>query len=370
MNDFLALAIGLMLLALNAFFVGAEFALISARRSTIEPRAQEGSRRAKTALRAMENVSLMLAGAQLGITICSLLLLAVVEPAIAHLLETPFDAIGIPESLLHPIAFVIALAVVGLAHVVLGEMVPKNIALAGPERAALVLAGPLVLVVRILRPAIATLNWMANGLLRLFGVPVRDEVASAFTRDEVAGLVAESRREGLLDSSEERVLVGALTFEERDASSVLLPHDRLETLPVTVTPAEVESAAARTGFSRFPVRGEEDDRTLIGYLHLKDALEIKDVHRNRPIARGWIRPLPEVEADVAAALGPRDDAALRRAHGPGGRRRRGDPGRRRARGRARGDRGRGPRREPRRVGPALEPPHHFLSRPPWRARSE
>ena len=294
MNDFLALAIGLVLLALNAFFVGAEFALISARRSTIEPRAQEGSRRAKTALRAMENISLMLAGAQLGITICSLLLLAVVEPAVAHLLETPFNAIGIPDSLLHPIGFVIALAVVGLAHVVLGEMVPKNIALAGPDRAALVLAGPLNFVVRILRPAIAALNWVANGLLRLFGVPVRDEIASAFTRDEVAGLVAESRREGLLDSSEERVLVGALTFEERDARSVLLANERLETLPVTVTPAEVEQSAARTGFSRFPVRGD-DDRTLIGYLHLKDALEIKDVHRNRPIARGWIRPLPEVQ---------------------------------------------------------------------------
>jgi CBS domain containing-hemolysin-like protein len=293
-NEFLALAIGLVLLALNAFFVGAEFALISARRSTIEPRAQEGSRRAKTALRAMENISLMLAGAQLGITICSLLLLAVVEPAVAHLLETPFNAIGIPDSLLHPIGFVIALIAVGLAHVVLGEMVPKNIALAGPDRAALVLAGPLVFLVRILRPAIAALNWVANGLLRLFDVPVRDEIASAYTRDEVAGLVAESRREGLLDSSEERVLVGALTFEERDASSVLLANERLETLPVTVTPAEVEQSAARTGFSRFPVRGD-DGRTLIGYLHLKDALEIKDVHRNRPIARGWIRPLPEVE---------------------------------------------------------------------------
>ncbi len=294
MNDFLALAIGLVLLALNAFFVGAEFALISARRSTIEPRAQEGSRRAKTALRAMENISLMLAGAQLGITICSLLLLAVVEPAVAHLLETPFNAIGIPDSLLHPIGFVIALASWAWHTSCSGEMVPKNIALAGPDRAALVLAGPLNLVVRILRPAIAALNWVANGLLRLFGVPVRDEIASAFTRDEVAGLVAESRREGLLDSSEERVLVGALTFEERDARSVLLANERLETLPVTVTPAEVEQSAARTGFSRFPVRGD-DDRTLIGYLHLKDALEIKDVHRNRPIARGWIRPLPEVE---------------------------------------------------------------------------
>jgi CBS domain containing-hemolysin-like protein len=291
-NELLALGIGLMLLALNAFFVGAEFALISARRSTIEPRAQEGSRRARTALRAMENISLMLAGAQLGITICSLLLLAVVEPAVAHLLETPFEAIGIPEGLLHPIGFVIALIVVGLAHVVLGEMVPKNIALAGPERSALALAGPLLLVVRVLQPAIRLLNWIANRLLTLFGVQVRDEVASAFTRDEVAGLVAESRREGLLDPMEERLLVGALTFEERDARAVLLPTERLETLPVDVTPAEVEQAAARTGFSRFPVRGEEGP--LIGYLHLKDALEIKDVHRNRPIARGWIRPLPKV----------------------------------------------------------------------------
>jgi CBS domain containing-hemolysin-like protein len=291
-NAWLALAIGLLLLGFNAFFVGAEFALISARRSTIEPRAQEGSRRAKTALRAMENISLMLAGAQLGITICSLLLLAVVEPAVAHLLQTPFDAIGIPEGLVHPIGFVIALAVVGLAHVVLGEMVPKNIALAGPERAALVLAGPLVLLVRVLAPAVRALNWIANRLLTLAGVHVRDEVASAFTRDEVAGLVAESRREGLLDPMEERLLVGALKFEERDARAVLLAADRLETLPVTVTPAQVEQAAARTGFSRFPVRGE--DGSLIGYLHLKDALEIKDVHRSRPIARGWIRPLPTV----------------------------------------------------------------------------
>ncbi|MEA2179107.1 MAG: magnesium and cobalt exporter, family, partial [Solirubrobacteraceae bacterium] len=270
MSDLLALAIGVLLLALNAFFVGAEFALISARRSTIEPRAQEGSRRAKTALRAMENISMMLAGAQLGITICSLLLLAVVEPAVAHLLETPFDAIGIPEGLLHPIGFVIALIAVGLAHVVLGEMVPKNIALAGPERAALALAGPLTLIVRGLEPFIRFLNWIANRLLALVGVDVRDEITSAFTRDEVAGLVAESRREGLLDPMEERLLVGALKFEERDARTVLLPTERLETLNDDVTPAEVEQAAARTGFSRFPVRGEDDG--LIGYLHLKDAL--------------------------------------------------------------------------------------------------
>ncbi|MBF6621351.1 MAG: DUF21 domain-containing protein, partial [Patulibacter sp.] len=190
MSDTVALLIGVVLLGLNAFFVGAEFALISARRSEIEPRAEEGSRAAKITLGAMEHVSLMMAGAQLGITICSVGLGYIAEPALAHLIEPLFEAIGIPSSLLHPVAFVIALSIVVYLHVVLGEMVPKNIALAGPERSALMLGPPLVMVVRILRPAIAGLNWVANVVLRGVGVEPKDEVTSAFTRDEVAGLLA------------------------------------------------------------------------------------------------------------------------------------------------------------------------------------
>jgi CBS domain containing-hemolysin-like protein len=289
----LAIAISAFLLVANAFFVGAEFALISARRSAIEPRAAAGGWAARTTLRAMERVSLMMAGAQLGITICSLGLGYLGEPAIAHLLEIPFESLGIPESLLHPFAFAIALGLIGFLHVVLGEMVPKNIALAGPDRAALVLAPPLVLVVRTLHPAIAFLNWIANRVLRAVGVEAKDEVTSAFTRDEVAGLVEESRREGMIDSTEGRLLVGALKFEERDARTVLLPVERLEVVAPDVTPHQVEQVAARTGFSRFPVRR---DGELVGYLHLKDALEIEDVHRNRPIAPSWIRELATVDA--------------------------------------------------------------------------
>lgn len=293
MSTGLAIGVSLFLLAANAFFVGAEFALISARRSSIEPRAAEGSRAARTALRAMENVSLMMAGAQLGITICSLGLGYLGEPAIAHALEGPFETIGVPESLVHPIAFAIALSLIGFLHVVLGEMVPKNIALAGPDRAVLMLAPPMVWIVRVLRPAIALLNWIANRTLRAVGVEPQDEVTSAFTRDEVAGLVSESGREGILDKNEERLLIGALEFEERDARSVLLPLADVESLPVDVTPAEVEDVAGRTGYSRFPVRERGE---LIGYLHLKDALEIKDRHRNRPIARSWVRDLAVVHA--------------------------------------------------------------------------
>ncbi len=291
MSPVLALVISVGLLIANAFFVGAEFALISARRSVMEPRAEEGSRLAKIAIGAMENVTLMMAGAQLGITLCTLGLGALAEPAIAHALEVPFENWGLPETMVHPVALVIALLIVGSLHVVLGEMVPKNIALAGPERSALVLAPPLIVVVRVLWPALALLNGLANVTLRLIGIEPRDEVASAFTRDEVAGLVEESRREGFLDAHESHLLAGALEFEERDARSVLLPLDSIEKVPVTVTPAEVEEIAARTGFSRFPV---ERDGGLIGYLHLKDALEFKDRHRNRPIAESWVRPLPTV----------------------------------------------------------------------------
>ncbi len=285
-----AIGISVVLLFGNAFFVGAEFALISARRSAIEDRP---GRAAKITLNAMEHVSLMMAGAQLGITVCSLGLGYLGEPAIAHFLEGPFEDIGIPESLVHPVAFAIALGLIGYLHVVLGEMVPKNLALAGPDRAALILAPPLAMIVRALRPAIALLNWFANVTLRAVGVEPRDEVTSAFTRDEVAGFVAESRREGILDVQEERLLIGALEFEERDARSVLVPIEQLETVSTDVTPAEVEAIAVRTGYSRFPVREGEN---LIGYLHLKDALEIEDRHRNRPIAPSWVRPLAVVHA--------------------------------------------------------------------------
>jgi CBS domain containing-hemolysin-like protein len=291
MSDVAAILLSVVLLALNAFFVGAEFALVSARRATIEPRAEEGNRWARIALAAMERISLMMAGAQLGITICSLGLGYLGEPAVAHTIEPVFEAVGLPEGLLHPIAFAIALALVASLHVVLGEMVPKNIALAGPDRAAMVLAPPLTLIVRVLRPFIALFNWIANVCLRAVGVEPRDEVASAFTRDEVAGFVEESRREGILEETEERLLIGALQFEERDARSVLLPFAALETVGVAVTPAEVEALASRTGYSRFPV---SEAQGLTGYLHLKDALEIEDRHRNRPIARSWIRPLAVV----------------------------------------------------------------------------
>jgi len=292
MSDLTALVVAVLLLAANAFFVGAEFALVSARRSQIEPLAQSGSRIARTTLTAMENVSLMMAGAQLGITICSVGLGAVGEPAVAHLLEPLFERAGVSESLLYPVSFVVALTIVVFLHVVLGEMVPKNIAIAGPDRAALVLGPPLLAVVTVLRPLIVSLNAVANRTLRLLGVEPKDELSSAYTREEVAALVEESRGEGLLQDDEYDRLAGALGFTEKTVESVLLEQGSLTTVTRGSSAADVEALCAATGFSRFPVASDSGE--LVGYLHIKDVLEPDEERRLRPVEDKWVRPFAPV----------------------------------------------------------------------------
>jgi CBS domain containing-hemolysin-like protein len=210
-----SVSLAVLLLLGNAFFVAAEFALVSARRTQIEPRAEAGSRLARTTLRAMENMSLVIGVNQLGITVCSLVLGAVAEPTAARLLEPVLHAVHAPESLRHPIAFTIGLAVVVYLHVVLGEMIPKNIALAGPDRAALVLGTPIWAIVSVTRPVIGAVNALASGVLRVVGVRLMDEVSSTYTREEVAALVEESRGEGLLEEGEYDRLSGALGFTEK-----------------------------------------------------------------------------------------------------------------------------------------------------------
>jgi len=269
MSDWAGIIWLVVLLIANAFFVGAEFAVISARRSQIEPLAERGSRAAKTALYAMEHATLMLATSQLGITICSLLILNVSEPAIHHLLEVPFGLTGLPEAAVDVTAFVVALLVVSYLHVVFGEMVPKNLAFSLPDRAVLILATPLVWVARVFHPIIFTLNWIANHVLRLFKVEPKDEAASTFTLDEVATIVAQSTQEGvLLDRT--GAVVAAVEFTDKKARDIAVPLDQLVTLPETTTPAEVERAVASHGYSRYVIvdaRGEP-----IGYVHLKDIL--------------------------------------------------------------------------------------------------
>jgi CBS domain containing-hemolysin-like protein len=297
------LLLSLVLLLLNAFFVAAEFAVIAARRSQVEPLAEAGRRSARTALWALEHVPLMLAGSQLGITICSLGLGAVAEPAVVHLIEGPFESAGLPAGLLHPLAFTLGLALVVYLHVVVGEMVPKNLTLAVPDRAVLVLAPPLVAFSRVFALLIRAVNAVTALLLRVVGVQVRSEVASAFTAAEVHTIVTESQREGLLDD-DHGLITGAIEFSDRLARDVMVPVQDLVTVPEGCTPAQVERLVARTGFSRFPV---VHDGEVAGYLHLKDLLYAEEHDRyDVPVPDKRIRALvsvadtDEVEGALAA----------------------------------------------------------------------
>ncbi|MBA2309999.1 MAG: HlyC/CorC family transporter [Pseudonocardiales bacterium] len=297
-SDVLALVAAVLLVAANAFFVGAEFALITARRDRLEALADAGKTRASKVLKAASQLSEMIAGAQLGITVCSLLLGRLGEPAVASLLEAPLAPLGLPEAVLHGISFAVALTIVVVAHVLLGEMVPKNVALAGPESAAMVLVPSLVTFVRLTRPLVVVFNMAAAGLLHLIHVQPRDELESAYTPGELAEMIADSRREGLLDDDESSRLSRALGSSERTVADAMAPIDELVTLPAMPTVAQVVQAVSATGFSRFPLR--DDDGELVGYLHVKDILDVAD-QPEAIIPRDRMRALPDVPVTARSA---------------------------------------------------------------------
>jgi CBS domain containing-hemolysin-like protein len=275
------------LLASNAFFVGAEFAVISARRAQIEPKADAGNRAAKITLKAMERVSLMLATAQLGITVSSLLILVVVEPSIQKLLEPPLRALGLDAATGYLAAFLIALVLVTYLHVVLGEMLPKNIAISIPDRAALILAPALYLVAQLVRPLVATLNAISNLILRSMGITPRDEANTAFTLEQVEGIVGESTREGKLRDSS-GTISKTFEFTEKRVVDVAVGVDQLISLPMGSTPADLQRLVAQHGFSRFPVVHEDE---IIGYWHLKDSLSSEPEDLDKPLPSKQLRSL-------------------------------------------------------------------------------
>jgi CBS domain containing-hemolysin-like protein len=307
------------LLILNAFFVGAEFALIAAKRAQIEPRAEAGSRPAKVTLKAMENVSLMLATAQLGITICSLLILLIVEPSIHHLLESPLAATGLSKELASGVSFGIALALVTFMHVVFGEMVPKNISFSIPERAALVLVPLLYGLAVVFKPVVVTLNAIANVTLKLFGVRLRDEANSVFTLDQVEDIVEHSTREGVL-SDASGTLSNTFEFTEKKVRDIAVKLSDVVSFPDTVTPREIEVAVSRVGYSRYPLTDEDGE--LIGYLHLKDVLDLDLDEMDDAVPTKRIRSLISVpdsmELEDALASMRRVGAHLARVFNRGG----------------------------------------------------
>ena len=300
MGDIFGVLLTVLLLAANAFFVAAEFALISARRDRLEALAEQGKRSAVAVIRAGQNLSVMLAGAQLGITICSILLGRVGEPAVAHLLEPPFHLFGVPDAVLHTVSFVIAITIVVVLHVLLGEMVPKNIAIAGPESAAMLLVPPYLLWVRMARPVIAFYDWCAHIALRAVGVEAKTELENTVSTVELSEMIAESLSEGLLDPEEHNRLSRALQIRNRVVGDVAIPLSEVHAVPAAgegggPTVRAIQQALDESGYSRFPVT--ETDGRFIGYVHIKDVLRLVN-DADAVVDLSMVRPLPQVSESL------------------------------------------------------------------------
>lgn len=279
MNPWLVLLTVLLLLA-NGFFVAMEFALIASRRTKLEALAEHGDIRARLALDATKALSLQLAGAQLGITMASLGLGAVAEPTLAHGLEAVLGPL--PDSVRATIAFAVALGIVVFLHMVVGEMVPKNAAIADPERMMLRLAIPNRLYLFLFGPIIRLLNALSNFGTRRLGVEPRDEVEAAHTAAEIATMLAASREEGLIEQTAHDLLTGALGFGRRRLVEVALPMSDVVTVPQSATVADAERVVLESGHSRLVVTGR-DRSDIIGFVHAKDLLTVPDDARSRPI---------------------------------------------------------------------------------------
>ena len=298
------------LLVANAFFVAAEFSLISSRKDRLESLIEGGNRRALTVKQATEDLSVNLAAAQFGITLASVILGKVGEPAIAHMLETPAHQLGLPDNLLHPVSFVVALSLITVLHIIIGEMVPKNIALAGPESVAMLVSPFHTFFGRITRPFVVGLNWISAMILKMFGIEQQDELDSTVNPQELASMISQSRSEGLLDAEEHSRLRRALASPKRQLSEIMITADNVRSLKMSgkaPTVGELEDAVTETGYSRFPITGRKG--TYLGYVHVKDVLDRElnpNTDRDSHLARAEIRSLMSLTPTMTISEGLRE----------------------------------------------------------------
>ena len=278
--DGAALIVAVVLLALNGFFVAAEFALLASRRSRIEQLAADGSKKAKSALAGIRELTLMLAGAQLGITMCSLGLGIVAEPAVAAIFEGVLGEVDVlhdnslfGQSWSHIIGFAIALSIVVFLHMVVGEMAPKSWAISHPEDSALTLARPFRAFVTLFRPFIWFMNAIANLVVRAVGVEPQDERAMAHSPGDLQLLLDESAGLGGLAATEHELLTRSLELSGLTASDAMTVRRDIIAVSGDSTADVAASEAHRTGRSRIVVFDGDLDHVK-GFVHAKDLLRL------------------------------------------------------------------------------------------------
>ncbi|WP_329279527.1 hemolysin family protein [Streptomyces sp. NBC_01451] len=287
----LLLAAAFLLILANGFFVAAEFGLITVERPDAEKAAAEGDRRARTVVESLKELSFQLSGTQLGITITSLVVGMLAEPALAELLHGPFTSVGLPEGAVPTVSVIFGMLLASAVQMVIGELVPKNWAVSRPLQVARFVAGPQHAFSRLFRPVIAGLNAVANRLVRALGVEPTAELASARTPGELVSLARHSAQAGTLEQDTADLFVRTLSLGELTAQHVMTPRVRVSALQSSATAEDVVNLTRATGLSRFPVYRERIDE-IVGMAHLKDALAVPAGDRLRtPVVRIAKSPL-------------------------------------------------------------------------------
>ncbi len=292
------------LIALNAFYVAYEFAILAARRSTFESPRFANTRSGKAVLASMSDLSMQLAGAQLGITMASLALGYVAEPAFEVVIEAILGTTFSPE-VTRAIGIAISLSIVVFLHLVVGEMAPKNIALAAPDATMRWLALPYRAYLAVFRPFIVMLNAMANAGVRLVGVEPRDELVSVHTVSELQAIISVSGQKGMIEADDAQLLTGALEFAQRPVAEIATAPADWQTLPLGATVAQAERVVASSRQERVPIvrpgRTSGASATFIGYVHARDLLGLDDARRSSPIPTDLVRAMLIIPDDLPLA---------------------------------------------------------------------
>ncbi|MEV5883504.1 hemolysin family protein [Streptomyces sp. NPDC052020] len=281
----LLLAAAFLLILANGFFVAAEFGLVTVERPEAEKAAAEGDRRAGRVVESLRELSFQLSGTQLGITLTSLVVGMLAEPALADLLRGPLTAAGLPGGAVPGVSVIIGMLLASAVQMVIGELVPKNWAVSRPLQVARFVAGPQHGFARLFRPVIAGLNAVANRLVRALGVEPAEELASARTPGELVSLARHSARAGALEQDTADLFVRTLSLGDLTAQHVMTPRVKVSALQASATAQDVVNLTRATGLSRFPVYRDKIDE-IAGMVHLKDALAVPAHERLRtPVGR-------------------------------------------------------------------------------------
>lgn len=264
---------GLLLVLGTGFFVAVEFSLVALDQTYVQRAVDNGDKGAVPLLKCLKSLSTQLSSCQLGITLTTLLTGYVMEPSVGRLIQGPLTTIGIPEAILGTVSLVIAMTLATLLSMLIGELVPKNLAIALPFKIGKLLARPQLIFTGVFKPAIIVLNGFSNRVLNLFGLEAKEEISGARTPSELSSLVRRSAEMGTLDAGTANFLARTLSFSERTAADVMTPRIRMETIESDQSVADVVDLARQTGFSRFPLIADSPD-DIRGVVHVKKAVAV------------------------------------------------------------------------------------------------